>query len=355
MSRKKDSEIRWLFLATSAACKVVEAIDCGLDGTVLPPPGAGEVDGHLGPDVTGVGPEDQNPVGEQDGLLDVVGDGENGAGRDGPGEPQVEKLSPEALRREDVEGREGLVHEEDVGLDRESARNAHALPHPAGQLARIGGFEAVEADEVDQPERLVAAHLGRHALRLEPELDVAQDIEPGQERERLEDHGHAGTRPAHCVPAIAHLARAGRDQPGEDPEEAGLPGSRLAEEGDDLALVKRQVHVLEDGVLGVAGREGKALRHAPALEQGQAPHAFRPQLTSGGATAAPPRRPRPLTRCGISSRAFSATRGRGAASRFRSDSLFISPRLRIRLLLRTPPTGHPQNARAIRSRPFTPV
>ena len=158
-----------------------------------------------------------------------------------------------------------------------SARaHADALAHPAGQLTRIGGLEAIEADELDQLERLVSAHRGRHAPCLESELHVAEDVEPGQERERLEDHRDAGTGSINDVPAIAHLAAARWDQPCENPEQGGLSRARLPQQGHDLAFAKRQVHILEDGELGVAGGQRHALRHAPGFDQGEARHAVGP-------------------------------------------------------------------------------
>ena len=66
-------------------------------------------------------------------------------------------------------------------MDDERAREADALAHAARKLARIGGFVAVEPDEIDRGERAPAdlrAPAGRSASR--PELHVFEHREPGK-------------------------------------------------------------------------------------------------------------------------------------------------------------------------------
>ena len=64
-------------------------------------------------------------------------------------DPDVEHLGAQALGGERVDLAEGLVHEEDLGVDREGAGHADALLHAAGELARVGLLEAGEADDAD--------------------------------------------------------------------------------------------------------------------------------------------------------------------------------------------------------------
>ncbi len=106
----------------------------------------GEADLEVGADVAGVAAEDDDAVGEQDGFFDVVGDDEDGLGGDGLFLPELEEFGAEVLGGENVEGAEGLVHEENFGLDHESAGEADALAHAAGELLGVGGLKAVEAD-----------------------------------------------------------------------------------------------------------------------------------------------------------------------------------------------------------------
>ena len=118
---------------------------------------------EVGADVAGVAAEDDDAVGEEDGFFDVVGDDEDGLGGHGLVGPELEEFGAEVFGGEDVEGGEGLVHEEDFGLDDEGAGEADALAHAAGEFFGEGGLEAVEADGVEHAEAALAA--GRRGRR----------------------------------------------------------------------------------------------------------------------------------------------------------------------------------------------
>jgi len=61
--------------------------------------------------------EDQDPVREQDRLFDAVGHHEDRPGRHLLADPELHELVAKLLRGEHVQGREGLVHEQDFRLD----------------------------------------------------------------------------------------------------------------------------------------------------------------------------------------------------------------------------------------------
>src|SRR6202034_1879044 len=50
-------------------------------------------------------------------------------------------------RGQHIKRRRRLVQEKNIRMHHERPGKAHALPHAACQLARVGGFEAVQADE----------------------------------------------------------------------------------------------------------------------------------------------------------------------------------------------------------------
>ena len=79
--------------------------------------GAGEGDGQPGLDPARVGLLHEDPVGELDCLLDVVGEREHRSGRETHRFPEAEQLAAEVLGGEHVEGRGRLVHEQVVGPD----------------------------------------------------------------------------------------------------------------------------------------------------------------------------------------------------------------------------------------------
>ena len=96
-----------------------------------------------------------------------------------------------------VERGERLVHQQDLRLGGERARDRDALAHAAGQLGRIAALEAVEPDQLDEvPRALDALRLG-HAGDLEREGDVVGDGAPREGRLLLEHHADRGVRAGH--------------------------------------------------------------------------------------------------------------------------------------------------------------
>ena len=86
---------------------------------------------------------DQDPVGEDQRFLDVVGHEDD---RVSGAAPQVQQQPVQAQARDVVERAEGFVHQEDVGPGREHGGEGDALAHASGELARPGVGEFVETD-----------------------------------------------------------------------------------------------------------------------------------------------------------------------------------------------------------------
>src|SRR6478672_3837843 len=82
-------------------------------------------------------------VAERDRLVEVVGDEEHRLLLLGP---EREQLVFHQLARLDVERRERLVHQQDVGIEDERLRQADALSHAARELVRVAVAERAEAD-----------------------------------------------------------------------------------------------------------------------------------------------------------------------------------------------------------------
>src|SRR5690606_27821655 len=75
----------------------------------------------------------------------------------------------------------------------------------------------------------------RHALRLETELDVLANREPGKERVLLEDHPAVDPGPVDGLAVHLHPAGGGRGKTGDDVEHRGLAASGWADERDEFA------------------------------------------------------------------------------------------------------------------------
>ena len=142
-----------------------------------------QIDRDLADDAAGIGREQQDAVAHQHRFLDVVGDEDDALDRQLAVAPQVEEVGAQGFRREHVERRERLVHQQNVGMHDERAGEADALAHAAGKFARIGGFVTVEPDQIDRRQRALADFRLGQPERLEAELHVFKHGQPGKERE----------------------------------------------------------------------------------------------------------------------------------------------------------------------------
>jgi hypothetical protein len=149
-----------------------------------------------------------------------------------------------------VERRERLVEEQHPRTVDERTRERDALELPARELVSAPRPVALEANErehlVDAPAHLV----GRRPRDPEPEGDVLEDVEVGEERRALEDHVHrpsVGRQAGHVPPLEEDSPVARSDEAGDDPQERGLSAAGRAEERDELSVLEREGDVVEGG------------------------------------------------------------------------------------------------------------
>ena len=184
-------------------------------------------------------------------------------------------------RGDRVEGRARLVHEHDVGLDRERARDAQPLRLAAGQ-AEAGHVQPV-LDLV--PEHRLLAATARRSRRAWTCSRIAVDARPvgdvvvdglGERVGLLEDHpdaapdgGRRDVAPVQVHAAVAEVAlHPGADDqvvhPVERAQHRGLAAAGRPDERGDLVLV--------DGQRDVGHRAERAVedRHVLHVEDGRA-------------------------------------------------------------------------------------
>src|SRR3546814_11105850 len=91
---------------------------------------------------------------QEDRLRNRVGDEDDGlAGA----LPEAQKLLVEVVAGDLVEGAEGLVHQQQLGLERQRASDGDALLHAAGKLPGKFLLEALEVNQVEVARRPFAA------------------------------------------------------------------------------------------------------------------------------------------------------------------------------------------------------
>ena len=135
---------------------------------------------------------------------------------------QIEQLFLEFPPRLLVHRGERLIHQDDVGIDCQGAREPNALLHPARELVRVARLEVREAGLGDLPARDLGALLLGNAAQLQAEGDVPQHVRPGEQGKILKDKGALRPRALHLFPLYPDLAAARRDQPGDDLKEGCL-------------------------------------------------------------------------------------------------------------------------------------
>ena len=139
-----------------------------------------DVDRVLLDDPTRPARQQHHPVAEAHRLAHVVGHEEH---REAGLAPEPLELVVQHVAGHGVERAERLVHEQDVGLLRERARERDALAHAAGELVRALVAEGAEVHEVEELVGLGPALAPSATLReLQRELDVAARGEPREQR-----------------------------------------------------------------------------------------------------------------------------------------------------------------------------
>ncbi len=250
---------------------------------------------HVGDHRPGVGAEDDDPLAEEDGLLDVVGDDDDGGTGVGP-DPAGEYLH--VLFGLHVEGAERFVEQEHRGFAGQRPGDGHPLPLTAGEVLRQGFAQRGESGLGQIPvDPLLTLHFGQSRQQFQPEGHVALHRPPRVHRALLEDQAPVRPGTGHRVAVEQHatLGRAG--QPGDQTEQCGLSRTAGADDADQLAPAYGQVdpgkgpHSARiilghpDAVPVPLARSSRLLalahiRHAPLASCGGSPLASSRSLTS---------------------------------------------------------------------------
>ncbi len=192
---------------------------------------------------------DRDPVGDLDQQREVVRDEENG---EATLALQILDLLQDLALHHDVERSRRLVHDHQLGLERERHRDDHALPHPAGELVGIRADPArVDPDELEQLAGTEDRVTPRDPLvRLHHVDELRTDAHHGVEAVHRTLEDHRDVAPAELPELLGALAgqflTAKVDRSPDDSgrraedlhdrvRDGALAAARLAGEADDLA------------------------------------------------------------------------------------------------------------------------
>ena len=204
----------------------------------------------------------QDLVGQQDRLVDVVGDHEHGLVR---GLHDLQKLVLDGAAGQCIERAEGLVEQQHLGLDGKGAGDADALLHAAGKLSRLFVEGVAEADHFEVAGAVLPDLFLRPLgpLRLDGEGNIAQHAHPGHQGVALKHHAAVEAGAAHLATVHEGVARRGFFESGQHIEDGGLAAAGVADDANELALVDVEVDVLEYRRIGPAA----ALRRIDLLQR----------------------------------------------------------------------------------------
>ena len=206
---------------------------------------------------SGVRREDADSVREVDRLGDIVRDEDY---RLAGLFPDSEQVFVQLLAGELVERRKRLVHQKDVGVQRERPCDADSLLHAAAELRRMMVGEARKSDKLEHLQSAFLALGFRELDDLERELDVLLNRPPFVENRALEDHAVLATEP--CLARSSAVDRqrtlAGVDEVGDHAEQRGFSAAGGSEQRDELAAVYRERNIRERRDLRVVVREDLA-------------------------------------------------------------------------------------------------
>jgi hypothetical protein len=213
---------------------------------------------NVGAEENASGPRrhDEDPVGEEDRLVQVVRDEEH---RLTPIFPQPKKLELQADFRLGIERAERLIHQHDLRVLREQRRELAALAHTAGKLARVVVLEAAKSHRLDQR----ADQLGvLSSLDLQRQCDVASHRLPRKQGVLLEHV--ADLLPATTLRrAQSNLTRLRGDDRRQDVQERALAAAARPDDRDELTVGDVERDILEH-IDRVAAGTGEG--HADVLD-----------------------------------------------------------------------------------------
>ena len=205
--------------------------------------------------------QDGNAIAQAQRLVQVVGDEDNGLVEPGL---QLQQVVLHLAAYQRIQRREGLVHQQDLGIGGQCAGQPHPLLHATGELVRVLMLEARQPHLVQPVARLLLTLRARHLLHGQTVGGVVQHGAVRKEAEALEDHAHlllaevgqvASPQLHHVLAVHPDLAGGGLDEAVEVPDECGLARTRQAHDDVDAAFVDGQGDVAQAQRMAAAGQQ----------------------------------------------------------------------------------------------------
>ena len=166
--------------------------------------------------------------------------------------------------RDRVEAGERLVVHDQLGVERDRARERDAPCHAAGDLGDAQRRCAAQADRVQLHQDDVADHrLVEVGVLAQREGDVLEDREIGEQGAELEQHAEPASQREQLLGVVrvddlaldADRPLIGRVDAADQAQQRRLAAARAAEDGGDLAAAEGERDVVEDGPARVVAED----------------------------------------------------------------------------------------------------
>jgi hypothetical protein len=188
--------------------------------------------------------EYRHPVGEQQSLVDVIGDQDN--------RPLFLFANPVNLALQfcagqRVERRQRLVEQQNLWRHGERPGHRHTLPHPARKFCRLAVDGMAQADQINFfADQRSAFGLGLSLVHgIDGKRDIAFDRQPREKRIGLEHETGLAARPRNWLALNQYFACIGFDQTRNERNQRGLAGARKPKDRQKLALCHRQIDIVQ--------------------------------------------------------------------------------------------------------------
>ena len=185
-------------------------------------------------DASRISSQDHDSVRQYYGLLDVVRDDEDCAGRHLPVEPELQQFAAQVFRRQHIESGKWFVHEQHFRFNHERPREPHPLFHPSGKLLGIRRLESVEAHSIQSTQRAFASLHSWHSPRFQRGLHILEYSEPGKQCEALKDDGHVGCLTVQGLAVPEQRARRRLRKAAQNPQQSRLAAAGGAQQSNDF-------------------------------------------------------------------------------------------------------------------------
>src|SRR5581483_4637332 len=184
-----------------------------------------------------------DPVGEQNRLVDVVGDEEHSLPTSTPDAGELLLHNVARLR---VERTKRLIHQKDTGVIHEDTGNLKSLPHAARKLIGLIVLETFKADKTDRLGNDGPVVLVPQFAHTRAERDVLLDSQPVKDGAvALEDDSAVCTRTADALPADPDFASRREEKPGDHAQNSRFAAATRAQQAEELPARNRERDVLQ--------------------------------------------------------------------------------------------------------------